>query len=93
MPLIYLTRDIVHNGFPYTGDTTWRVSDEDAAAFEELGVVGEAPADEATPAAPATGAPNHSALKAEWVDYAVSQGMPRFVADEKTKDELIAQFG
>ena len=38
-------------------------------------------------------APAKSATKAEWVDYAVSQGADRDEAEASTKDQLIADHG
>ena len=40
-----------------------------------------------------TEAPATSAPKAEWIDYAVSQGMDRDAAESQTKAELVDQFG
>jgi folate-binding Fe-S cluster repair protein YgfZ len=37
--------------------------------------------------------PAKSASKGDWVEYAVSQGMPQDEAEGKTKDELVAQYG
>lgn len=37
--------------------------------------------------------PDTSDLKDDWVDYAVSQGMDRDEAEDRTKDELINEFG
>jgi hypothetical protein len=37
--------------------------------------------------------PTHSAAKAEWVDFAVSQGLDREEAEGYTKQELIDEFG
>ena len=37
--------------------------------------------------------PTQSDLKAEWVDYAVSQGANREDAEALTKEQLIAQYG
>ena len=37
--------------------------------------------------------PPHSALKAEWVDWAVSQGRDRSEAEAMTKGALIEEFG
>ena len=39
------------------------------------------------------GPPAQSALKAEWVEYAVDQGMPMDEAEAKTKADLIEEFG
>lgn len=38
-------------------------------------------------------APAKSALKDEWVDYAVSQGMDRDEAEAMTKQDLIDEYG
>jgi len=38
-------------------------------------------------------APSSAATKAELVDHAVSQGMPREDADKLTKDDLKARYG
>lgn len=67
---------------------------------------GAAPIDpapaEAEPAAEATedGAgeaeaeqPKKSASKADWVDFAVAQGLDREAAEAMTKDDLVEQFG
>jgi hypothetical protein len=40
-----------------------------------------------------SGPPPKSALKGEWVDHAVSQGVPREEAEAKTKEELIEEHG
>jgi hypothetical protein len=40
-----------------------------------------------------TDAPAKSANKAEWVDYAVSQGADPSEAESSTKDELVAAYG
>ena len=37
--------------------------------------------------------PAESALKGEWVDYAVSRGVPRDEAEAMTKAQLIEQYG
>jgi hypothetical protein len=37
--------------------------------------------------------PTKSASKAEWVDYAVSQGMSRDDAESSTKADLVEQYG
>jgi hypothetical protein len=37
--------------------------------------------------------PAQSAKKADWVDYAVSQGADRDEADASTKDDLVQQYG
>ncbi len=38
-------------------------------------------------------APAKSALKEEWVDYAVSKGADRDEAEDQTKEDLIAAYG
>ncbi len=38
-------------------------------------------------------APAQSAKKADWVDYAVSQGADRGESEASTKDDLVHQFG
>lgn len=43
--------------------------------------------------ADATGAPGAKALKSEWVDHAVAQGMDRDEADAMTKADLVKRFG
>lgn len=42
---------------------------------------------------PASGGPNRSATKADWVEWAVRHGMPAEEAEAATKDDLIHQFG
>lgn len=37
--------------------------------------------------------PAHSAVKAEWVDFAVSQGADRDAAESETKAALIETYG
>lgn len=39
------------------------------------------------------GVPAKSALKPEWVEYAVSQGMDPAAAEASSKDALVAQYG
>lgn len=39
------------------------------------------------------GPPAKSANKADWVEYAVSQGADRDEAEKATKDDLVAQYG
>ena len=46
---------------------------------------------ESTPAG-GDGVPSKSASKAEWVAYAVSQGVPEAEAEAATRDELVARF-
>lgn len=51
---------------------------------------------ERSPASAGRGAPqppDETALKAGWVDYAVSQGMARETAEAMTKAELKERFG
>lgn len=38
-------------------------------------------------------APAHSALKADWVEHAVSRGADRDTAETMTKQELIDEYG
>lgn len=42
---------------------------------------------------PASDRPSKSALKEEWVDYAVSQGLDRDEAEEYTKQDLVDEYG
>lgn len=42
---------------------------------------------------PSVEQPNRSASKADWVDYAVSQGASRDDADDMTRDDLIEAYG
>lgn len=53
----------------------------------------DAPAPEAEEETEDDGAPAKSALKEEWVEYAVSQGADREEAESSTKDDLIATYG
>lgn len=53
----------------------------------------ESEADEAEDAGDEVETPAHSDLKADWVDFAVSQGLDREEAEGYTKQELIDEFG
>lgn len=71
-----------------------------AAHLLELGMVHEvggvpvAEAEEADPGGPELDSkPKHVAPKAEWVDYAVTQGADRDEAEDMTKAELIELYG
>lgn len=37
--------------------------------------------------------PSHSAVKADWVAFAVANGLPEGEAKMLTKDELVSRFG
>jgi hypothetical protein len=56
-----------------------------------------APGDDPAPAGGDTGGgadkPTKNAPKSAWVDFAVTEGMPRADAETATKDELIERFG
>jgi hypothetical protein len=49
--------------------------------------------DAADPDGETTSAPARSAVKADWVDYAVSQGASRDEAEGMTKDQLTDRYG
>ena len=58
--------------------STWGASEEYKAAWAERY---------------GTTMPSESAKKADWVDYAVTQGMDRDAAEASTRAELIKQYG
>lgn len=72
-----------------------------ASHLLDLGMVHEvggraqaAEAEEADPEEPESDSkPKHVAPKAEWVDYAVTQGADRDEAEDMTKAELIELYG
>lgn len=80
---------------PVKGDVV--VNDEglqqDAPGYQTEYVEGGEVETAGDEAADEDGAPNKSATKGEWVDYAVKQGMDRDEAEEATKDDLIEKYG
>lgn len=64
----------------------------DPARAGDMPEVARPPQEQGT-AGSAAEPPAKSAPKAEWVDHAVSQGVPRETAESKTKDQLIADHG
>lgn len=71
------------------------LSDDKAARLLKAGAV--APVEKAKPKveepADTDERPKQVAPKADWVDWAVSQGADRAEAEEMTKADLIAEFG
>jgi hypothetical protein len=78
-----------------SGDRNWVTAPEGMApTLARDAVVTEAAgADDSLSVETDDGPPAQSALKAEWVEYAVDQGMPQDEAEAKTKADLIEDFG
>jgi len=105
MPSITPSRDVQVGGRNFIAGTRYSVDEETvakivAAESEEEAVVETAEPEESVPEAePDEGDaeeathPPKSAVKAEWVDWAVLQGADRDEAEAMTKDELIEEFG
>lgn len=69
-------------------DRTVKVDDRHVAIWEKSGwqLTEDEPPEGPTP-------PNRSASKADWVEFAVAQGLSRENAEGASKDDLIARFG
>ena len=90
MAIVTPSKNITAGGRNFDAGITYSV-DDDLAALMAAEEAPETP-QEAAQEAPA-GPPAQSALKADWVDHAVSQGMDPAEAADSTKDALVEQFG
>lgn len=82
----------------YEGDVISWLSDDQAQHFISSGLVektdkGVGGGEVVDESADDAGKPKHVAPKAEWVDYAVTQGADRDEAEDMTKAELIELYG
>lgn len=87
-----------------SGETSESVEGKVAVAYTEDSPAAAAPAtlqakvstskgQVTTPVAPGAEPPKTSDVKADWVDFAVSQGESRATAETLTKDELVDKYG